>query len=232
LPCEPSEYLIPGPLVPAAVNALLLDVDGTLLETFPDILDSMNRALAEVGEAPLRGVELRPLIGIHVVRQMAILRKMPEARARAVNDRYYEHFRRLVEERVRVYPGVADTMPKLAGRPMATFTTRRREVARIMLRTAGLDRRFTAIVGGDEVVRQKPAPDLALHVAGVLGVPPSECVVVGDAPVDIEAGNAAGMRTVAATYGYGNLDSLRAARPTREVASFAELPAVLAAMGD
>jgi len=211
------------------VRALLLDVDGTLLDTFPDILASMNRALEELGERPVTAEELRPLIGVHVVRQMEILRSMPEDRAREVNDRYYGHFRRIVEERAAVYPGVRDTLERLRGRPIATFTTRRREVARTMLRTAGLETFFFAIVGGDEVVRQKPHPDLALHVARILNAPPSECVVVGDAPVDIEAGNAAGMRTVAALYGYGTTEAMAAARPTATIQEFSELPLVLEA---
>jgi beta-phosphoglucomutase-like phosphatase (HAD superfamily) len=99
-----------------------------------------------------------------------------------------------------------------------------------MLQTAGVDAFFTAIVGGDEVVHQKPHPDLALHAADTLGVPPSECVVVGDAPVDIEAGNAAGMATVAATYGYGPPEALQVARPTALLDRFERLPAVLAAL--
>jgi len=212
------------------VRALLLDVDGTLLETFPDILDSMNRALSELGEARLTAEELRPLIGIHVVRQMDLLRKMPEARAREVDDRYYGHFRRIVEEHVALYPGVRETLAALRGWKIATFTTRRKEVARIMLRTAGIDTFFTAIVGGDEVTRQKPHPDLALHVARTLGVPPSECVVVGDAPVDIEAGKAAGMVTVAVTYGYGPREALWAAKPAALLERFEQLPVVLASL--
>jgi len=214
----------------AAVLALLLDVDGTLMDTFPDILGSMNQALVELGEPPLKAEELRPLIGIHVVRQMELLRKMPEDRAREVNERYYGYFRRIVEDHVTLFPDVRETLEALEGHAIGTFTTRRKEVARIMLRTAGIDGRFTAIVGGDEVTRQKPHPDLALHVARTLGVDPSECVVVGDAPVDIEAGNAAGMTTVAATYGYGPPEALQAAGPTAPLDRFGRLPALLAAL--
>jgi len=99
-----------------------------------------------------------------------------------------------------------------------------------MLRVAGIDHHFRAIVGGDEVDRPKPNPDLPLHAAKAVGAAPVNCVVVGDSPVDVQAGRAAGMRTVAATYGYGDLAALRDAGPHAEIASFSELPRVLAAL--
>lgn len=96
-----------------------------------------------------------------------------------------------------------------------------------MLRVAGVDRYFRAIVGGDEVPRPKPSPDLPLHAARALRVPPSRAAVVGDSPVDILAGRAAGTWTVAATYGYGELPALREAGPNAEIARFPDLPDVL-----
>jgi len=208
--------------------ALLLDVDGTLMDTFEDILASMNLALSEVAVSPPLGAdELRPLIGRPVAYQMSALRGTPQGLAAEINDRYYRHFTAIVRERVRLYPGVEQTLQALSGRRIGTFTTRRKEVAGIMLRVAGIEKHFTAITGGDEVSRPKPNPDLALHAAKAIGVPPGMAVIVGDAPVDIQAGRAAGMRTIAATYGYGGLGPLREAGPDLELASFEELPRAL-----
>lgn len=207
--------------------ALLLDIDGTLLETLDAILDAMNLALADVGEPPLRTEELRPLIGMPVQRQMKILRDMEGSAVEGITDRYYEHFHGIVDRGVRLYPGVAPTLASLSDRKIGTMTTRRREEARHMLRVAGIDRYFTAIVGGDEVSRPKPHPDLPLFGAKALRVPPSHVAVVGDSPVDIAAGHAAGAVTVAATYGYGDLDALRKARPHVEIARFSDLPHAL-----
>ena len=212
---------MPRSSVPAAVTlALLFDLDGTLMDTLDAILAAMNAALKEMGEPPLSREELRPLIGMPVARQMAVLRGMDAETAAAVNDRYYVHFQQLVRKGVALYPGVREGLQALSPRPMTTVSTRRREVARLMLRTAGIESPFTVVVGGDEVSRSKPAPDLVLHAAHALGRSPAECVVVGDSPVDIAAGRAAGAWTVAVMYGYGSSAELQASGPHREVARF------------
>lgn len=207
--------------------ALLFDLDGTLFDTLDAIMAATNAALAEIGEPPLRTEELRPLIGIPIDRQMAMLRKVAGPAAASVAESYYRHFVRHVRRGVRAYPGVRDTLRDLAGHAIGTMTTRRREVAVLMLRKAGIDGYFRAIVGGDEVSRPKPDPDLPRFAAQSLGVAPRDCIVVGDAPVDILAGRAAGTWTVAAMYGYGNEEEIRAARPHAEIDEISDLPRVV-----
>ena len=214
--------------VSPGVLALLFDIDGTLLDTFEAILEAMNVALQESGVRPLGVEELRPLIGMPVERQMKVLREMEGPTVTKIADRYYEVFHGLVDRGVRPYPGVPETLAALQGRAITTMSTRRKEEARHMLRVAGLEGYFTEVVGGDEVPRPKPSPDLPRHAAGVLGIPPHRAVVVGDSPVDILAGRAAGTWTVAAMYGYGTPASLREAKPHATIARFPELPAVLA----
>jgi 2-phosphoglycolate phosphatase len=212
------------------VLAVLLDLDGTLMDTFDVILDTMNAAMAEAHERPFAPQELRPVVGIPAVVQLGILRGIMGSRAESIANAYYREFIARVEKGVRLYPGVRRTMAVLAKRRVGTMTTRRADVARLMLRVAGIDQHFRAIVGGDEVDRPKPDPDLPLHAAKAVGAASANCVVVGDNPVDIQAGRAAGMRTVAATYGYGDLTALREAGPTAELPTFADLPDVLAAL--
>lgn len=199
------------------------------MKTFDVILETMNAAMAEAGEVSFRADELRPLVGIHVVVQLGMLRGIHGARAERIAESYYRHFVARVEKGIRLFPRVRETMAVLSGRRIGTVTTRRRDMARLMLRVAGIDHHFRAIVGGDEVARPKPSPDLPLHAANAVGAAPSECVVVGDSPVDIQAGRAAGMRTVAATYGYGTLSALRDAGPDAEIRYFAALPRAMAA---
>lgn len=191
------------------------------------IVEAMNVALAEVGEPPLRAEEIRPLIGMPVTRQMKILRGREGPLVARITDRYYEQFGALVERGVRLYPGVRETLVALSDRPIGTMTTRRRRNAERMLAVGGVASCFRAIVGGDEVSRPKPNPDLPLHAAKAIRAAPSECVVVGDAPVDVLAGRAAGMRTVAVTYGYGEPAELRAAAPDALIERFPDLPAAL-----
>ncbi len=208
--------------------ALLLDIDGTLMDTFAAILEAMNAVLAGFEVEPLKAEELRPLIGMPVQRQMKTLRGMEGPDVERITDRYYEEFHRLVDRGVRLYPGVAETLASLEGRPITTMSTRRRDEARHMLEVAGIARHFTEIVGGDEVARPKPYPDLPRHAAAALGVAPNRAVVVGDSPVDILAGRAAGAWAVAAAYGYGTAASLAEAKPHATIQTFSMLPGVLA----
>ncbi len=210
------------------VLALLLDIDGTLMDTFDAILASMNAALAEFGVEPLTRDELRPLIGMPVQRQMDLLRGMQGSVVDRITDRYYEYFLEHVERGLPLYPGVKETLARLADRPISTMTTRRLQGARRMLEVSGIASFFRAVVGGDEVARPKPYPDLPLFSARALGVPPEHCVVVGDAPVDILAGRAARMWTVAASYGYGSAVALREAKPHVTILRFTDLVSAVA----
>lgn len=207
---------------------LLLDVDGTLFDSFGAILEAMNEGLADLGEPPLEDRELRPLIGMPVRRQMALLRGTGDAAAERLGARYYAHFDRKVEAGIPLYPGVRETLRTLGGHSIGTITTRRTGVARRMLRGAELEGFFEAIVGGDAVARPKPQPDLVLHAAKAIMTPAARCIVVGDAPVDVLAGRAAGAWTVAATYGYGGVEALRKAEPHREIAAFPDVLEVIA----
>ena len=208
--------------------ALLFDIDGTLMDTFDAILASMNAALAEFGVEPLTPEELRPLIGMPVPRQLDLLRGMQGPDVEGITDRYYVFFMERVETGLPLYSDVKETLALLSDHPIGTMTTRRLQGARRMLEVSGIAPFFRVVVGGDEVSRPKPYPDLPLFSAQALGVPPEQCVVVGDAPVDILAGRSARMRTVAAAYGYGSAVGLREAKPHATVQRFADLPAVIA----
>lgn len=211
-------------------HALLLDVDGTLFDSFPAILASMNEALGELGEPTLTDAELRPLIGMPVARQMLLLRGWEGAEVEMLRSSYYAHFEERVRTGLPLYPGVRETLEAVSPRPIGTITTRRTAVSQRMLRGADLLPYFRAVVGGDAVARPKPNPDLVLHAARAIETPVSECVAVGDAPVDIQAGRAAGATTVAALYGYGGLGALRKAQPDHEIEGFPDLSAVLEAI--
>lgn len=209
------------------MRALLFDIDGTLMDTFEAILEAMNEAVAQLGLEPLRAKELRPLIGRDIATQMVRLRGLEGPQVHRIRDIYYERFVDRVKKGVRLYPGVSEFFNSLSGYSVGTISTRRREVARLMLEKTGLLQYFTEVTGGDMVSRPKPNPDLVHLACGALGVPPEESVVIGDSPVDILAGRAAGALTVAVTYGYGDREEILAASPHATVDSFRELRGVL-----
>ncbi len=209
------------------LKALLFDIDGTLVDTLDAIHKSMNLAMEEVGAKPLRREELRPLIGTTVASQLAALRGMSGQIVETVHEAYYRHFADIVRDGVRLYPGVRETLEVLRGYAMGTITTRRSRVARMMLRVGHIERYFSTVVGGDEVSRPKPYPDLVKLSCDSLGVPPREAVAVGDSPVDILAGKGAGTQTVAVLYGYGERDEIEEAEPEETIGDFMELPAAI-----
>ena len=206
---------------------LLIDLDGTLFDTLDAIVESMNAAFEEFEVRPLTRDEIRPLIGMPIARQMAMLRDMQGPVVDRIADRYYDFFLQHVDEGIPLFPGVRETLAKM-DRPITTMTTRRLRGARRMLERGGIAAYFRAVVGGDEVARPKPYPDLPLYSAKALGLPPEACVVVGDSPVDILAGRAARTWTIAAMYGYGLPSAIREAKPHAEIQRFEALPAALA----
>lgn len=209
--------------------SLLFDLDGTLMDTFDLILPAMNQTMEEFGVKPFTAEELRPMIGMPVQRQLEQLRGITGPVADRITDRYYEQFSAFVEQGVRLFPGAAETLPRLAeGRAIGTMTTRRRVEAQHMLRVTGIESYFRAVVGGDDAARPKPYPDLPRLAAGSIGARPEHCIVVGDSPVDILAGRAARAWTVAAMYGYGRPEAIREAKPHAEIRRFPDLEPVVA----
>ncbi len=208
--------------------ALLFDLDGTLMDTLETIVEAMNAACNDLGVSPpFRAEELRPTIGMPVQRELQLLRGIVGPLADEFTDRYYAHFTRAVERGVRLYPEVKETFPSFAGRPIASMSTRRAHQVDQMLRATGLRGVFRSVVGGDQVSRPKPFPDLPLLGAKTLGVLPEACVVIGDSPVDIQAGRSAGMKTIAVLYGYGDPAAVADAAPDTTVRRFSELPSVV-----
>jgi len=201
------------------------------MDTLDVIVLAMNAACDEIGVSPpFRSAELRPMIGTPVQRQLRDLRGVTGPRAEVFTDAYYTHFSRSVDDGIQLYPGVAETFPILAGRAMTTMSTRRRTQAERMLRVAGLRFYFQDVVGGDQAARPKPNPDLPLLGAKLLRVPAGRCAVIGDSPVDILAGRAAGMKAVGVLYGYGDGNAIGEARPDASIQRFADLPKALEAL--
>jgi len=212
----------------AVPHALLLDLDGTLMDTLETIVQAMNAACDDLGVSPpFRAEELRPTIGMPVQRELQVLRGIVGPIADEFTDRYYAHFTRAAERGVRLYPEVMETFPSFGGRSIASMSTRRAYQVDHMLRVTGLRGFFRAVVGGDQVARPKPFPDLPLFGATALSASPDACIVVGDSPVDIQAGRSAGMKTVAVLYGYGDPAAVTEARPDAMIRRFSELPSVL-----
>ncbi len=206
--------------------AVLFDLDGTLADTIPLIVASYQHAFRTVlGEAPTEE-RARSWIGRPLL--PALLEEAPEHGHEL--DRVYREWNLANTARlIQRYAGVPELLVGLrdAGVVIAVVTSKRRQTARLALQGVGIEDLIAVVTGLEDTPAHKPAPDPLLHGAGVLGVDPATCVYVGDAVVDVRAARAAGMASVAVTWGAGVRDQLVAARPDAVVDSVAGLASVL-----
>ena len=186
-------------------DALLLDLDGTLLDTAPDMGGALNRLRAEHGREPLPAETIRPVVSHGAMRLVAL--GFPEASGdefERLRLRFLDIYSAHLAVDTRLFPGFEELLAELEvrGVPWGVVTNKPAWLTDPLLATLGLAGRAACAVSGDTVAERKPHPLPLLHAAGLVGVPPARCVYVGDAERDIQAGRAAGMTTVVAAYGY------------------------------
>ena len=188
--------------VPAA---LLLDLDGTLLDTAPDMGGALNLLRAEHGLEPLPPATIRPVVSHGAMRLVSL--GFPDATGdsfEALRLRFLQLYAQNLALGTRLFPGFEAVLDDLEARgvPWGVVTNKPGWLTDPLLAALGLDRRAACAVSGDTVAERKPHPLPLLHAARLVGVAPERCVYVGDAERDIQAGRAAGMTTVVAAYGY------------------------------
>ena len=193
-----------------AFPVYIFDVDGTLVDSPRDICGAIQEVLISRGRAGVSDAFLRRYIGRHLLELFLDLDFPREAIDEMIAD-----YRRLYWGRehtmTAVYPCVADTLAQLGGRK-STATTKSTPTTRGMLEKFGLITYFDHVQGTDGFPA-KPEPDVLFKSLEVFGVRPEDCLLVGDAPSDMEAGRRAGIRTCAVRYGYGDLEEMARWQP-------------------
>jgi phosphoglycolate phosphatase len=192
------------------VRAVLFDLDGTLLDSAPDLAAAANRMLAELGMAPRDPGVIATYIGKGIPRLVertltgaldATADAALFARALPIYERYYaeESGRRSVP-----FPGVVDGLRMLreAGLPLACITNKAERFTVDLLERTGLSGFFGAVVCGDTVARKKPDPEPVLAACARLGVRAPEALMIGDSANDVQAARAAGCPVWCVPYGY------------------------------
>jgi phosphoglycolate phosphatase len=221
------------------LQAVLFDLDGTLLDTAADIGVALNRALAEQQLTSLPQAEVRALIGRGVPtlieRASARLAAAGEiSDARLMLERFHFHYERLHELdeiQTRVYPGVTQGLAELhaLGLTLAVVTNKPKKAAVDLLIRLGLGRWIDVVVGGDTGMYRKPHPQPLLTACEELEVRPAQALMVGDSLVDVLAARAAGLLVVCVPYGYNQGADPRALPCDAFVETIADLPAFLRA---
>lgn len=213
-------------------EAVLFDLDGTLVDSLDDIAAACNFARSRRGLLPHPRETLRSFVGDGarwlVARSFGLRADEPkdsEALDDAMRD-FREFYRAHPADHAVVAAGAAAMLTRLAPLPMAVVTNKSRALAVALLEATALLPHFRVVRGGGDGAL-KPAPDLLVSAMAAMGVSPFRTVMVGDGHQDLDAGRAAGCVTVAVRGGFGSDASLEACAPDFTLARLAELPALL-----
>jgi phosphoglycolate phosphatase len=221
------------------LEAVLFDLDGTLLDTAADIAEALNRTLAELGFAPIAPSEVSRMIGrgspMLIERAAALQsRKLDEAAKAAMLDRFFHHYGYLEESgefKAVPYAGAAECLRALhaAGMRTAVVTNKQERFATGLLKALGLGVWVDRVVGGDSCPLRKPDPAPLLFACEQLGVAPARALMVGDSINDVQAARGAGIPVICVPYGYNEGKDPRQLPCDAFVESLADLPGLLEA---
>ena len=214
---------------------VLFDLDGTLVDTAPDIARALVAALEAAGVPPPPLDVVKRMVGDgarELVRRALAAAGGDAARPEneeATFGRFLASYRENVCVASAFYPGVTEGLAALRadGAALAVVTNKPGDLARTLLTTLGIAARFEAILGDGDGFPRKPDPAAALSVLATVGASPAGTFVVGDGLPDMRLGRALGATTVAATWGYVPAERLAEETPRFVAGSFAEVVAIV-----
>jgi pyrophosphatase PpaX len=209
-------------------TTVIFDLDGTIADTLPLIYEAFDAALQPVTGRGYRDDEIRALFGPPDNQIIGAL--VPEPENEAAFRRYVETYEREHNRLVTAFHGIDEVMRLAAdaGTKLGVVTGKSRQTALFTLEALGMLPVFGAVYAGDDVERQKPHPEAVIKILSDLGhVPETPGAFVGDSAADVEAGRAAGLVTIAVTWGSPDHDQLFAAGPDGIVSSAKELAMAL-----
>lgn len=199
----------------SVVKCVLFDLDGTLADTYELILASQRYATRTVLGRVISDERLMATVGTPLADQMADYTDDPKIVDELCRV-YREHNARVHGELLHGFDGVQGMLEglKAAGMRMGVVTSKRLDAAQRAMDDLGIATFMECVVGGTDTARHKPHPDPVLRGCELMGLPPEDCIYVGDSPFDIRAGNAAGCQTIAVTWGMFNEGRLQEESPT------------------
>lgn len=216
-------------MTPALV---LFDLDGTLVDTAPDIARALGVALAGTGTPPLSLDTVKRMVGDgarELIRRALGAAPADAAREEAAFGRFLASYRENVCVASALYPGVVEGLAALRseGAALAVVTNKPGDLARTLLGTLGIASAFEAIIGDGDGFPRKPDPAAALSILTKVGASPEQVIVVGDGLPDVRLARALGATAVAATWGYVPDAQLARETPAFLAASFQEAISII-----
>lgn len=216
-------------------DLILFDLDGTLMETAPEIADAVNDTLAEMALAPVEQWRVDAWIGhgtrALLVQALALRWGVTEAEARQAQRlseaeaAFSQHYLRRCGTRSRLYPHVPEVLQALrqAAVKLAIVTNKESRYVQPLLAAHGMSSWFDRVVCGDTFPLKKPNPQGVAACLAELGVAPDRALFVGDSSIDVATARQAGVAVWAVPYGYNLGEPIAASRPDRVVADMAAL---------
>lgn len=188
------------------LRTILFDLDGTLLDTAPDLAAALNQVLVENQRDPLPFASIRPWVshgGVALIGNGFKL-KPEHPDFEPLRQRLLEIYRANIAKQTRLFPGMAEVLDELDTRQLkwGVVTNKPGWLTEPLLEQLNLYSRCACIVSGDTLKQRKPHPAPLLHACAITGSQANECLYIGDAQRDIEAGRNAKMMTLIALFGY------------------------------
>lgn len=188
------------------LTTIFFDLDGTLLDTAPDLSVALNTLLTQEGYSPVPYEKVRAAISDGSKALLALGFNIDEQHASYpyYREAFLQLYKQHLSTKTLLFPGMEKVLQEIeaAGINWGVVTSKPSDLARALLEDLNLAKRCACIVGGDCTTRTKPYPDPLLLACKLTKTEPKECAYIGDAEKDIEAAKYAGMRSIAALYGY------------------------------
>lgn len=214
---------------------VLIDLDGTMVDSVPDLAWCADEMMRRIGQAPRGEAAVRDWVGNGVERlvRRTLIGRLDGEPDEALFQRAYPIYLELYAahacQRSQLYPGVRAGLDWLraSGVALGCVTNKAEQFTLTILRSLGVLDCFGLVVSGDTLPQKKPHPQPLLHAADYFKVTPAQSLMLGDSVSDVKAARAAGFSVVCVSYGYNHGQDIRLAGPDAVIDSFAELPSLL-----
>jgi phosphoglycolate phosphatase len=219
---------------------ILIDLDGTLVDSAPDLAFCVDETLKHLGLPPQGLERVRDWVGNGVEKLICraltgdINGKPDQATLERAMPVFLDLYDRNIAQRSHLFPGIREGMDALRaqGIQLGCVTNKIARFTETLLQNLGVRQQFAIVVSGDTLPQKKPHPAPLLHAAHFFGIAPEDAMMVGDSVHDGEAARAAGFQVVCVSYGYNHGVDIRSAQPDAVIDSLLELPKLFDTSGE
>ena len=192
-------------------RAVLFDLDGTLVDSAPDLWRAANEVCAAQGQPPIPFSVFRPVVSRGARAMLAVaLPEYDEQQRESLLDEFLQRYASDVARETRLFAGMAAALDEIESRGVlwGIVSNKAERLARLVVESLGLQTRACVLIGGDTCAERKPHPLPLQEAYRRLQVPPTQALYLGDDPRDIQAAHAAGIRSIAVSWGYADRESV------------------------